>query len=79
MAKRLATGIFDMSTVATIGADNYKLCLSVDKTPVELTLWDTAGQERFATMGNFYYRMAEIAIVVYSVASPVHEMYLIFI
>lgn len=71
IAKRLTTGIFDMSSVTTIGADNYLLKMSVNKTPVELTLWDTAGQERFATLGNFYYRMADIAVIVYSVVCPV--------
>lgn len=38
---------------------------------VSFNLWDTAGQERYQAQTSFYYREADIALVVYDLGSPV--------
>jgi len=62
------TGEFNPAHVITIqaGFESKKIVLP-DNKRVELAIWDTAGQERFHTLGVFYYRNSNGAILVYDI------------
>lgn len=71
LAERLAGFKFNFRTSSTIGGDSFVLKMTRNGKKVEFILWDTAGQERFAQMSQFYYRKADIAVIVYSVNDQV--------
>ena len=57
---------------ATIGADFLSKQLTIQSTSsssqkVTLAIWDTAGQERFQSLGNSFYRGADVCILVFDV------------
>lgn len=58
---------FSLAYRATIGADFLFKELVVDGKHVCLQLWDTAGQERFLSLGNSFYRGADICFLVYDI------------
>lgn len=58
---------------------HYKLCLyraCVCDVSMQLSIWDTAGVERFRTLTRNYYRNAQAAVFVYSVAETSSLHYL---
>ncbi len=77
LAERITTGQFHAHSIATIGANSYSIVLPTSQLgqKVALNLWDTAGQERFAPLASFYYRSADIALILYSVDSKVQDAY----
>jgi len=61
-------GDFNAKHVITVqaGFETKKIVLPNNQR-VELAIWDTAGQERFHTLGVFYYRNADGAVLVYDI------------
>jgi len=61
-------GDFNNKHVITVqaGFETKKIVLPNNQR-VELAIWDTAGQERFHTLGVFYYRNADGAVLVYDI------------
>jgi len=60
---------FSPHTPLTIGASFLTKTLCLEGSKIRLQLWDTAGQERFRSLAPMYYRGAEVALLVYDVAS----------
>jgi small GTP-binding protein len=68
IVKRGTTGIFDGSTLPTLGASYTSKSVNVGESLTRLLIWDTAGQERYRGITPMYYRNAVAAIIVYSIA-----------
>jgi small GTP-binding protein len=68
IVKRGTTGIFDSSTMPTLGASYTSKLVNVGESITRLLIWDTAGQERYRGITPMYYRNAVAAIIVYSIA-----------
>jgi small GTP-binding protein len=68
IVKRGTTGIFDSSTMPTLGASYTSKLVNVGESATRLLIWDTAGQERYRGITPMYYRNAVAAIIVYSIA-----------
>jgi small GTP-binding protein len=68
IVKRGTTGIFDSSTMPTLGASYTSKLVNVGDSVTRLLIWDTAGQERYRGITPMYYRNAVAAIIVYSLA-----------
>lgn len=62
-------GKFIPEQTATVGACFQIKNVVVDGQSINIHLWDTAGQERFRALTPMYYRDAQIALLVYSVAN----------
>jgi len=55
---------------ATIGADFLSKQVTINpqtQQKVTLAIWDTAGQERFQSLGNSFYRGADVCVLVFDV------------
>jgi small GTP-binding protein len=68
IVKRGTTGVFDSSTMPTLGASYTSKLVNVGDAVTRLLIWDTAGQERYRGITPMYYRNAVAAIIVYSIA-----------
>jgi Ras-related protein Rab-5C len=68
IVKRGTTGVFDSSTMPTLGASYTSKLVNVGEAVTRLLIWDTAGQERYRGITPMYYRNAVAAIIVYSIA-----------
>jgi Ras-related protein Rab-5C len=68
IVKRGTTGVFDSSTMPTLGASYTSKLVNVGDSVTRLLIWDTAGQERYRGITPMYYRNAVAAIIVYSIA-----------
>lgn len=71
MLMRLATGRFDGSCLATIGASHQTVQLPLPSigTNVKIEFWDLAGQERYRSQAAMYYRGSAAVAVVYDITS----------
>jgi Ras-related protein Rab-5C len=67
IVKRGTTGVFDSSTMPTLGASYTSKLVNVGDSMTRLLIWDTAGQERYRGITPMYYRNAVAAIIVYSI------------
>lgn len=52
----------------TIGVDFYNLFYAYDNRTVNMSVWDTSGQERFQSYAPQYFRNANAAVLVFSLA-----------
>jgi small GTP-binding protein len=68
IVKRGTTGVFDSSSMPTLGASYTSKLVNVGESVTRLLLWDTAGQERYRGITPMYYRNAVAAVIVYSIA-----------
>jgi small GTP-binding protein len=68
IVKRGTTGVFDSSTMPTLGASYTSKLVNVGDSITRLLIWDTAGQERYRGITPMYYRNAIAAIIVYSIS-----------
>lgn len=86
LANRLSKAIFQSDSAATIGgtiqrwitcvidvADYFRVEYGVNGEKVVFDLWDTAGQEKYSSMLSFYYREADVALIVYDITSQVNQ------
>uniref|UniRef100_A0A7S1YM28 Uncharacterized protein n=1 Tax=Sexangularia sp. CB-2014 TaxID=1486929 RepID=A0A7S1YM28_9EUKA len=64
---RVVHRTFTSQYKATIGSNFLTTTIIANDTAVTLQLWDTAGQERFQSLGNAFYRGADVAVVVFDV------------
>jgi small GTP-binding protein len=60
---------FDPMVQPTISANFRTYRQQIDSEVIELEIWDTAGQERFRALSPIYYRGADAAIAVFSMAN----------
>lgn len=61
--------LFETQTKSTVGASFVGKVLNLGQNRrLRLHIWDTAGQEKFRSLAPMYYRNADVAIIVYSVA-----------
>jgi small GTP-binding protein len=68
IVKRGTTGVFDSSSMPTLGASYTSKLVNVGEAVTRLLIWDTAGQERYRGITPMYYRNAVAAMIVYSIA-----------
>ncbi|TFJ84825.1 hypothetical protein NSK_003857 [Nannochloropsis salina CCMP1776] len=61
---------FDKTYKATIGADFLTKDVMMDDKLVTLQIWDTAGQEKFQSLGQAFYRGADVCMLVYDMTNP---------
>ena len=66
---RFVSGDYNKNMNSTDGASyaTKKLVLPKLKTSINLDIWDTAGQERYKSLTKFFYKDAEMIIMVYDV------------
>jgi small GTP-binding protein len=67
IVKRGTTGVFDTSTIPTLGASYTSKLVNVGDSITRLLIWDTAGQESYRSITPMYYRNAVAAVIVYSI------------
>ena len=54
----------------TLGAAFTQKSVQYKNNKYKYLIWDTAGQEKYHALAPLYYRDAQVAILVYDVASP---------
>ena len=69
---RYVKNIYTGQYKATIGADFLPKTITIPTATatmqkITLQIWDTAGQERFQSLGNSFYRGADVCVLVYDV------------
>jgi len=66
---RFIKGNFDNNFASTNGATfaNKKIIYKDKNICLQLDIWDTAGQEQFKSLTKFFYKDAEIAVLVYDI------------
>lgn len=67
IATRYVRGVFQSSTISTVGASYLTKSFKIDSDQYDFNIWDTAGQELYRSLTPMYYRNAHIAFVVYDV------------
>lgn len=67
---RFISGTFDANSVTTTGGSFATKEVKYDSLSkvLALDIWDTAGQERFKSLTKFFYKDANIVILVYDIA-----------
>ena len=71
----LVKGLITSHYAPTIGTGILNWVYSNGKNKVELLIWDTAGQEQYRSMGEFFYRNSEAAILVFSQDVPFEKQH----
>jgi Ras-related protein Rab-5C len=70
IAQRFVNNQFYEYAEPTIGAAFLTKEIECRGKTIRLDIWDTAGQERYRALAPMYYRGANLALVVYDIASP---------
>lgn len=68
MCNYAITGIWDGTASPTLGASFLSKTISFQGKEVHIQIWDTAGQEKYRGMTPMYYRGAQVALIVFSLA-----------
>jgi small GTP-binding protein len=61
---------FDAEETGTVGVGYFSVIQSISGKRTLIEIWDTAGQEKYRSLGPFYYRRAQGALVVFDVTNP---------
>ena len=69
--KRFIKNEFNKDCTSTLGANYASKIINYNeyKTKLQFDIWDTAGQEKFRGLATIFYKDAQIAILVYDIAS----------
>lgn len=69
LLKRYVTGKFSTQYRVTLGADFLNKKKEIKGKEYSLNLWDTAGQEKHSSLGNAFYRGADLCVMVFDITS----------
>ena len=63
------TGDYDDGIESTSGASYSSKTIEIQGQSLKLDIWDTAGQEKYRSLTKFFYKDADIAILVYDITN----------
>ena len=69
LVRRYSDGKFDISRVATLGADFQTMVVELPRGTVKLSIWDMGGQKHFEPVRRVFYSGTLAAALVYDVTS----------
>ena len=69
LVRRYSDGKFEISRVATLGADFQTKVVELPRGAVKLSIWDMGGQKHFAPVRRVFYSGTVAAALVYDVTS----------
>lgn len=69
LVRRYSEGKFEISRVATLGADFHTKVVDLPRGAVKLSIWDMGGQKQFEPVRRVFYRGTLSAALVYDVTN----------
>ena len=69
LVRQYSEGKFEISRVATLGADFHTKVVELPRGAVKLSIWDMGGQKHFAPVRRVFYSGTVAAALVYDVTS----------
>lgn len=71
LINRYINNTFEDKYMCTVGVDFMMKKVQVDNIDLKLQIWDTAGMEKYKQITTSYYRGAQVAVVVFDLASHI--------